>query len=82
MYFTVIALNRGGSLDTMIDGKTGVFFEEQTVESLQNALQKFESMKFDPHFIRKHAETFDVEHFKQKIAAFIESKASVLTSSG
>lgn len=70
----VIAYNKGGSLDTMIDGKTGNFFEDQTVESLNQAIERFEKMKFDFHFIRKHAEEFDVEIFKQKIKSYIEKE--------
>jgi glycosyltransferase involved in cell wall biosynthesis len=70
----VIALNRGGSLDTMIDGKTGVLFEEQTVEGLTKAIKSFEKKKFDPKFIRKHAEKFDVEHFKKKILDYVEKE--------
>ena len=70
----MIALNRGGSLDTMIDGKTGVLFKEQTVESLSKAIERFEKMKFDPKFIRKHAEQFDVEHFKKKILDYVEKE--------
>ena len=68
----VIALNKGGSLDTMIDEKTGVFFEEQTVESLSKAVKKFEKLKFDSKFLRKHAEEFDVEVFKQEIGDYVE----------
>lgn len=82
----VIALNRGGSLDTMIDGRTGVLFKEQSVESLTEAIHRFEKMSedpegsrtasgnFDPAFIRGHAEQFDVEHFKRKIRAYIEKE--------
>jgi glycosyltransferase involved in cell wall biosynthesis len=70
----VIALNRGGSLDTMIDGKTGLLFKDQTLEGLSKAVKKFETMKFDPKFIRKHAEQFDVEHFKKKILNYIEKE--------
>jgi len=70
----VIALNRGGSLDTMIDGKTGVFFKDQTIKSLKAAIKKFEKMKFAPDFIRKHAEKFDVEHFKKKIREYVEKE--------
>lgn len=70
----VIALNRGGSLDTMIDGKTGVLFEEQTVEGLTKAIKSFEKKKFDSNFIRKHAEKFDVEHFKKKILDYVEKE--------
>ncbi|MBU0728007.1 glycosyltransferase [Patescibacteria group bacterium] len=70
----VIALNRGGSLDTMIDGKTGVLFKDQTVKSLSEAVEKFEKMKFDPKFIRKHAEKFDVEIFKKNILDYIQKE--------
>ncbi len=70
----VIALNKGGSLDTMIDGKTGVLFEEQTVEDLEKAVKKFEKMKFDPKFIRAHAEKFDVENFKENIKVYIDKE--------
>ena len=70
----VIAYNKGGSLDTMIDGKTGVLFEEQTVTSLSAAIKKFESMTFDSDFICKHAGQFDVEIFKNKIKKYVEKE--------
>ena len=70
----VIAFNQGGSLDTMVEGKTGIFFGEQTVESLGAAIRKFEPMTFDPQAIRKHAEQFDIEHFKEKILKYIEKE--------
>jgi len=76
----VIALNRGGSLDTMIDGKTGVLYKEQTIAGLSEAIKKFEGMKFDPKFIRKHAEQFDVEHFKKKIRDFVEREWNVFSN--
>ena len=68
----VIALNCGGSLDTMIDGKTGVLFSEQTVESLSDAIRRFETMEFDSQALREHAKHFDVEVFKKKIQECIE----------
>ena len=70
----VIALNRGGSLDSMKEGVTGVFFEKQTVESLSDAIKRFEKLKFDSQIIRQHAEEFDVEKFKKKIREYIEQK--------
>lgn len=70
----VIALNRGGSLDSMKEGMTGVFFKEQTVESLSDAIGQFEKMKFDSNAIRNHAKQFDVENFKEKIKNFIDEK--------
>ena len=70
----IIALNRGGSLDSMKEGVTGIFFKEQTVESLSDAIQRFEKIKFDPKLIRQHAEQFDVERFKEKIKQFVDEK--------
>ncbi len=70
----VIAYGKGGVLDTVIDGKTGVLFEEQTVDSLKKAILKFESMKFDKQKIREHALEFDEEVFQKKIKSFIEEK--------
>jgi len=72
----VIALNRGGSLDSMIDEVTGVFFKEQTIKSLSEAIEKFEKMTFDAKKIRKHAEQFDVNRFKEKIKNHIELKGN------
>jgi glycosyltransferase involved in cell wall biosynthesis len=70
----VIALNRGGSLDSMKNGVTGVFFENQTTHDLADAIARFESMEFDPKAIRKHAEQFDTEKFKSKILGAVNEK--------
>lgn len=70
----VIAYNQGGSLDTMIEGKTGLFFDDQTVESLKKAVLKCETKQFDPKFIREHAEKFDIEIFKEKMLNYIEKE--------
>lgn len=70
----VIAYGKGGALETVVHGKTGLFFKEQTVESLIEAMQKFETMTFDKAELRRHAEEFDDEVFKRKIKEFIEEK--------
>lgn len=68
----VIAYGKGGVLDTVIDGKTGVYFNEQTVESVKEAILKFESMTWDKQEIRKRALEFDEEIFKEKIRKYVE----------
>lgn len=68
----VICYGKGGVLDSVIDGKTGVYFNEQTVESLKKAIIKFEKMKFDKKVIRRHAEEFSEENFKKKINDYLE----------
>ncbi len=70
----VIAYGKGGALETVVDGKTGVFFKEQTVESLTEAILRFERMSFSKDEIRRHAMSFDVDVFKAGIAEFIEQK--------
>lgn len=67
----VIAYGKGGALETVVENVTGIFFKEQTVNDLKEALQKFDKMKFDKSVIRKHAESFDEEIFKMKINNYI-----------
>ena len=64
----VIAYAYGGALDTVVEGVTGTLFREQTVESLIDALQRFDPDVYDPQAIRHHAQQFDASVFRQKIA--------------
>jgi len=70
----VIAYSKGGALETVVDKKTGVFFDEQNSASLEGAVQKFQSLKFDPQLIGAHAETFDHKVFNEKMTDFLEKK--------
>ena len=67
----VIAYGKGGVLDSVIDGKTGVFFKEQTAKSMIEAIERFETMTFDSNEIRKHALTFDESVFQKRIEDFV-----------
>ncbi len=71
----VIAFGRGGSLETVVDGETGIFFQEQSVDAIMQAVQQFEQMahQFDPVQIQAHAEKFGVARFRKEIQCFIES---------
>ncbi|WP_299996079.1 glycosyltransferase [uncultured Clostridium sp.] len=68
----VIAYGKGGALETVVEGKTGTFFKEQTKESFKEAIIRFQEMKFDKSEIRKHAEKFDEKIFKRKMKTFID----------
>ena len=68
----VIALRKGGALDTVVDGGTGIFFDEQTTDSLAHALQKFRMARFDPEKIREHTRKFSSERFKEKLREIVE----------
>jgi glycosyltransferase involved in cell wall biosynthesis len=70
----VIAFGKGGVLETVIEGKTGVFFKEQTAQSLKDAILYFETLKFNPKEIREHALQFSKERFESEIKAFVEEK--------
>lgn len=73
----VIAYGHGGSLETVSEGKTGLFFYEQTPEALINAIKQFEQMGEQPFKAtdcRAWAEKFSEERFKQEIKDFVETK--------
>lgn len=73
----VIAYGAGGALASVIDGVTGTFFAEQTVESLTVALEAFDERAFDRQTIRNHALEFDKPRFHRRMLQFIEAKMSV-----
>jgi glycosyltransferase involved in cell wall biosynthesis len=66
-----IALARGGALDTVIDGSTGILAPEQTVESLVDAIVRFERESFDPVRLRQHALGFSRLAFIERMQAFV-----------
>ncbi|MBU4332744.1 glycosyltransferase [Patescibacteria group bacterium] len=70
----VIAYKKGGALETVIDGETGVFFEEQEWEALADAVIRFEPSNFDPVKIREHALGFGKDRFKREMVEFVEKK--------
>jgi len=67
----VIALGRGGSLETVRPEETGVLFPEASVEALLEALDKFERLPFNKSAIRHHAEKFSREVFREKMTQFL-----------
>jgi glycosyltransferase involved in cell wall biosynthesis len=76
----VLAYNKGGALETVVENltnvpeSTGMFFSEQGTDVLQNAIETFEKVQndFDPTFIRAHARLFGEDHFKVNMSAEIE----------
>jgi glycosyltransferase involved in cell wall biosynthesis len=70
----VIAFGRGGATETVKDGTTGIFFQEQTVESLAEAVHRFEGMTFDAGACRANAVRFAPERFRQEFSTFVESE--------
>jgi glycosyltransferase involved in cell wall biosynthesis len=71
----VIAYARGGILDTVIDGVTGIYFYQQTIDSLSNAVLQMESNQhaFVPETIKQHARNFDEATFRQRMSDVIDT---------
>jgi glycosyltransferase involved in cell wall biosynthesis len=72
----VVALGRGGALDTVIDGETGVLFADTTVESLAGALNRAASIPWDAPRIRRHAERFSRSRFIAEIQDIVDDTLS------
>ncbi|MCG3210843.1 MAG: D-inositol-3-phosphate glycosyltransferase [Anaerolineae bacterium] len=70
----VIALAKGGALDTVLDGETGLFFHEQSVEALIDAITQFERFSFDPAAARANAERFSIGRFRRELGQFVAEK--------
>ena len=70
----VVAYHKGGPLDYVIPGKTGVFFEKQTVKSLVSALESFNPGRYKPDVIADFAKQFSR-------AAFVKNMRAVISES-
>jgi glycosyltransferase involved in cell wall biosynthesis len=71
----VIAYNSGGARETVVDGKTGVFFDHPNSLALSTAIERFESMVWSQILLRRHAEKFDNNVFAFRVLQFLGSVA-------
>ncbi len=67
----VVAYGRGGALETVTAGRTGVFFEEQTPEAVMEALQAVAAMPVIPEVLQAEAFRFDASVFAQRMSEFV-----------
>ncbi len=70
----VIAYRRGGVIESIIEGKTGTFFDEQTWECLADTLLRFDPTKFNPEIIRAHAQTYSTEAVSKRMRSLVEQE--------
>jgi glycosyltransferase involved in cell wall biosynthesis len=63
----VIAYNRGGAKDTVVDGLTGVLFENQNIKSLTSAIAKCSKISFNHKYLVENAKNFSKERFKENL---------------
>uniref|UniRef100_A0A832LKW7 Glycosyltransferase family 4 protein n=1 Tax=Ignavibacterium album TaxID=591197 RepID=A0A832LKW7_9BACT len=73
----VIALNKGGTAETVVDGKTGILFENQNVEDIKNAVRRFESIEdsFNHNEISGYTKKFSRKIFEEKIKQYVDEKS-------
>lgn len=69
----VIAYKKGGALDFIVDGKNGVFFDEQTPEALKKAITKLFTIKFNSDIIVSTSSRFSKVRFKRELLKVIEN---------
>ena len=74
----VIALNDGGTHETVIDEVNGMHFQNQTVEDICDAVKRFEILEFDPKQISDLAQNYSEDRFKQELIKYIRNRGHVL----
>lgn len=70
----VIAYDGGGAPEYVVEGETGVLFDEQTGSSLVEAVRRFETLVFDRTVLHNKAKQFDVDIFRNKLAKFVDDE--------
>ena len=72
----VLAYGKGGVCETVLDGKTGLFFDEQTVDSLADCIQRFEAqgVSCSAQEIRDHSRRFSEQRFEEEFRAYCERR--------
>jgi glycosyltransferase involved in cell wall biosynthesis len=70
----IIAHRSGGTKETVIEGKTGIFFDEWTVAGVGRAIEQFERRRFSPAACRRQAEHFSAAHFDRQFRALVKQE--------
>jgi len=69
----VLAYRKGGALETIIEGKTGEFFDYQNSAILADGIRRLRQKKYDTDFIKSRAQQFSEERFKKEILEFVNA---------
>lgn len=77
----VVAYARGGALETVLDGVTGVLVPDQTPEAFAKGMHRLERMEPDSRAIRAHAERFSTQHFTAALQEIVYGKSAAALSS-
>ena len=71
-----IALRFGGFLDTILEDVSGMYFEQPSSAAIYAALERFESMKFDPDKVKNHVQQFSQETFSERLQSAVYDLAA------
>jgi glycosyltransferase involved in cell wall biosynthesis len=71
----VIAYRAGGATETVVENRTGLFFDHASTDSLAGAIEQFEAQAWDQQTLRHHAAGFDYEVFAERFTAFVKTVA-------
>jgi glycosyltransferase involved in cell wall biosynthesis len=66
-----IAYRAGGALETIIENVTGCFFDRQTPDHLEDAIDRFEKQQWSPQLMRRHAQNFSIQVFQERLHSFL-----------
>lgn len=69
----VIAFQKGGAIETVIENVTGIFFKAQTIESLKTAVFNFQNHSFDSAIIKNHSTKFSTDRFNKEFSNFVDA---------
>ena len=73
----VIAFRAGGALETVVEGRTGIFFDKPETESLMQAIKDFESQSWNAGELRAHAAKFDRAVFASRLTDYLQTVAPI-----
>lgn len=68
----VVALKKGGAMETVVEGLSGVFFSEPKTEALASAVEELERGHWNPGAIREHAQQFSETNFLSRMEAVLQ----------
>jgi glycosyltransferase involved in cell wall biosynthesis len=78
----VIAYRVGGASESVLDGQTGVLFDEQSPLGIASTIERFEGLQLDERAIRENAKRFGRERFREEMAGVIERAISARPTGG
>jgi glycosyltransferase involved in cell wall biosynthesis len=70
-----LALRYGGYLDTVRDGRTGLFFDRPTPDAISGAVARFATRDWDPDVLHAHAESFGENRFAERMREVVSEEA-------